>query len=88
MEPMYAVVRKFNRWIVTVVSARDIQAGIENKGMCDLWDLEGRMRLEGVARRQTRWEALPLPNKAGRTLDPDDAPDAALRDLDGPPSAG
>jgi len=56
MEPMYAVVKRLGKWVVTVVSAREIQAGIENKGMCDLWDLEGRMGLEVIAKSQNKVE--------------------------------
>lgn len=56
MEPMYAVVKRLGKWVVTVVSAREIQAGIENKGMCDLWDLDGRMCLEVIAKSQNKVE--------------------------------
>jgi hypothetical protein len=56
MEPMYAVVKRLGKWIVTVVSARDIKAEIENKGMCDLWDLDGRICLEVIAKSQNRVE--------------------------------
>lgn len=57
MEPMYAVVNKLGQWRVTVVSEREIKAGIENKGMCELWDLEGRVQLEKVAKRQNDIES-------------------------------
>ena len=57
MEPMYAVVKRDGRWMVKVVSARDIKAEIENKGMCDLWDLDGRMCLEVIAQSQNKKES-------------------------------
>jgi hypothetical protein len=53
---MYAVVKRLGKWVVTVVSAREIQAGIENNGMCDLWDLDGRMCLEVIAKAQNKVE--------------------------------